>query len=60
MGLIEELEEYRLENRITEKELAKKLRVSYNTVSRWFTGRFKPNKIDTYHIKKLLNESKKD
>ena len=60
MDMVEELEIYRLENRISQQELAKRLKVSYNTVCRWFTGRFKPSKIHAYHIKKLLNESKKD
>lgn len=59
LDLIEELEIYRLENRISERELAKTLRVSYNTVNRWFNGRCKPNKIQTYHIKKLLCQARK-
>ncbi len=60
MDLIGELEVYRLENRITQQELAKMLHVSFNTVNRWLNARCKPNKIQTYHIKKLLSESKKE
>jgi len=52
--LLEKLEIYRLENKITQRKLAEKLGVAYNTVNRWFTGRNTPNKIQTYHIKKLL------
>lgn len=54
MNIIEELEKYRLENRITQEQLAEKLEVSFATVNRWFNGRTKPNKIQEYQIKKLL------
>ena len=54
MNIIEELEKYRLENRITQEELADILLVSFATVNRWFNGRTKPNKIQEYQIKKLL------
>ena len=56
--LLKKLEIYRLENKISQRELAKKFGVSYNTVNRWFMGRNKPNKIQTYHIKKLLETYK--
>ena len=59
MDLIRELETYRLENKLSQEKLAKMLGVHYATVNRWFNGRCKPNKIQTYHIKKLLSESKK-
>ena len=52
--LLEKLEIYRLENKISQRKLAERLGVAYNTVNRWFTDRNKPNKIQTYHIKKLL------
>ena len=52
--LIEKLEEYRLENRIKQKELASMLNVAFVTVSRWLNGHTRPNKIQAYHIKKLL------
>ena len=56
--LLEKLELYRLENKISQIKLAQRLGVSTNTVNRWFTGRNKPNKIQTYHIKKLLDTHK--
>jgi len=56
--LLEKLELYRLENKISQKKLAERLGVSNNTVNRWLTGRNKPNKIQTYHIKKLLDTHK--
>jgi len=56
--LLEKLEIYRLNNKISQRKLAEKLGVAYNTVNRWFTGRNMPNKIQTYHIKKLLETQK--
>ncbi len=53
--LIERLEEYRLEHKITQMELAEKLEVAFVTVSRWLNGHTKPNKIQAYHIEKLLS-----
>ena len=54
--LIEKLEIYRLENRISQKQLADKLHVAFSTVNRWFKGKTKPNKIQRYHIKKLFED----
>jgi transcriptional regulator with XRE-family HTH domain len=53
--MIRELDEYRLENRITQVELADMLGVAFVTVSRWLNGHSQPNKIQTYHIEKLLS-----
>ena len=53
--LIKKLEIYRLENRVSQKELADKLNVAFSTVNRWFNGKTIPNKIQQYHIKKLLD-----
>lgn len=52
--LIRELDEYRLERRITQQELARMLGVAFVTVNRWLNGHSQPNKIQTYHIRKLL------
>ena len=52
--LIEKLEIYRLENRVSQKQLADRLNVAFSTVNRWFNGKTIPNKIQQYHIKKLL------
>jgi len=54
-NLIQQLEEYRLEHKITQVELAKILDVAFVTVSRWLNGHTKPNKIQSYHIRKLLS-----
>lgn len=54
MNLIEKLETYRLKNKITQEELAKKLGVTFATVNRWFNYRSKPSEIQAYHIEKLL------
>ena len=54
MPLIEDLETYRLEHKITQEQLAKELGVAFATVNRWLNGRYKPRKIQQYHIEKLL------
>jgi len=54
--LIEKLEIYRLENRIGQKQLADLLHVHFSTVNRWLNGKTTPNKIQSYHIKKLLED----
>ncbi len=57
--LIKHLEEYRLANRITQMELAEMLQVSFSTVNRWLNGKAEPNKMQTYHIKKLIEDKTK-
>ena len=59
MDLIKRLENYRLENRISQQALAEKLNVAFSTVNRWLNGKSKPNKIQAYHINKLFNQSQK-
>jgi len=54
MELVKRLDVYRLENKISQQSLAAKLGVSFVTVNRWFNDRTKPNKIQQYHIEKLL------
>lgn len=56
--ILKELEKYRLENKLSQKNLAKKLGVTFATVNRWFNTKNKPNKIQSYHIKKLLDTHK--
>ncbi|MDD5237347.1 MAG: helix-turn-helix transcriptional regulator [Candidatus Omnitrophica bacterium] len=60
MELIKRLETYRLENRLTQQELAKKLGVAFATVNRWFNDKTKPNHIQTYQIEKLLKGRSKN
>ena len=52
--LVKQLELYRLENRVTQEELAKEIGVNFSTVSRWLNGKTRPNKIQQYHIEKFL------
>jgi transcriptional regulator with XRE-family HTH domain len=54
--LIRKLEDYRLENKISQTKLAEILGVTFVTVNRWLNGKFGPNKIQRYHIKKLLKD----
>ena len=54
VGLLKQLEHYRLENRVTQEKLAKEIGVNFSTVSRWLNGKTKPNKIQQYHIEKFL------
>jgi transcriptional regulator with XRE-family HTH domain len=56
--LIRKLEDYRLENRISQEKLAEILGVGFVTVNRWFNGHAKPSKIHEHHIKKLLKSKK--
>lgn len=56
MDIIKQLEEFRLEKKISQEELARKLEVAFSTVNRWFNGRSQPNKIQEHHIRKLLNK----
>lgn len=53
--LIIQLDEFRLENKITQQELAEMLGVTFAAMNRWLNGRAKPNKIHAYHIKKLIS-----
>ena len=52
--LIKQLETYRLEKKVSQEELAKKLGVAFSTVNRWLNRKSTPNKIQTYHIEKLI------
>lgn len=56
MNIIKKVEIYRLENKITQQQLAKKLGVAFSTVNRWLNGKTKPNKIQRYHIEKFLRK----
>lgn len=56
--LLKKLERYRLERRISQQNLAALLGVSFATVNRWFNGHTKPNKIQTFHIEKLLKQGR--
>ncbi|MEW5923673.1 MAG: helix-turn-helix transcriptional regulator [Candidatus Zixiibacteriota bacterium] len=53
--LVKKLEEYRLEHRITQQELADMLGVTFAAVSRWLNGHAKPSRIHAYHIRKLIS-----
>jgi len=54
MEIINRLQKYRLERRLTQMELADRLGVAFSTVNRWFRGHTEPNQIQTHQIKKLL------
>lgn len=56
--LTKNLELYRLENKIPLKQLAELLDVNYTTIYRWFSNKAQPNKIQTFHIHKLLGKQK--
>ena len=56
ISLIKRLEEHRLENRISQEELARSLGVAFSTVNRWINDQTKPNKTQRYHIEKLLKK----
>jgi transcriptional regulator with XRE-family HTH domain len=52
--LVEQLDVYRLERKITQQQLAEMLGVTFATVNRWFNGHTEPNRIQSFHIKKLM------
>ena len=52
--IMKDLEQYRLENGLTQLQLAERLGVKFVTVSRWLNGHHKPKPIQEYRIKKLL------
>ena len=52
--IIKQLEIYRLENKVPQQEIAAKLGVAFSTVNRWLNRKAKPNKIQSYHIEKML------
>jgi len=56
MQIVKQLEIYRLENRVSLQKLADDLSVSFSTISRWFSGKTKPSKIQQYHIEKFLKK----
>ena len=58
-SLLNRLETFRLERRMSQQELARRLGVSFITVNRWFNGHQNPRKMQRYHIRKLLKEGGK-
>lgn len=56
MNIVQRLEKYRLEHKISQAELAKELGVAFATVNRWLNGKFKPGKIHSYHLEKFLRK----
>ena len=52
--LINQLNTYRLERKLSQPQLAKKLGVTFQTVNRWLNRHMKPGQIHEYHIRKLL------
>ena len=58
--LLKKLEDYRLDNKISQAKLAEILGVTFVTVNRWLNGKFEPNKIQKHHIKKLLKDEGMD
>ncbi|HRU40062.1 MAG TPA: hypothetical protein P5511_09305 [Candidatus Goldiibacteriota bacterium] len=55
--IIDDLNTYRLDNRLSQQELAKMLNVAFCTVNRWFRHRHEPNMIQEHHIQKLLEKA---
>ena len=57
--LIDRLQEFRLDRRITQEQLAEILGVKVVTVNRWFNGRHYPSQIQEFHIEKMLSKGKR-
>ena len=58
--LVQQLEIYRLTNKITQEKLADMLGVDFTTVNRWFNAKTQPGKIQTFHIEKLIKRGRKN
>jgi len=56
--LIDGLNTYRLERRLTQAQLALKLGVTFQTVNRWLNRHMKPGPIQEHHIRKLIQRRK--
>lgn len=54
MDIVDRLEKYRLENRLSQQEIAEKLDVAFSTVNRWFNRKSVPRKVQSFHIQKLI------
>ena len=52
--LIGQLNHYRLEKKLTQEQLAKKLGVTFQTVNRWLNGHMKPRALQKHQIKRLI------
>ena len=50
---------YRFEKKISQQKMAEELGVTFSTVNRWFNDKSKPNKIQRYHIEKLLKKDRR-
>lgn len=55
--LVDQLNTYRLEQKLSQTQLAKELGVTFQTVNRWLNGHVKPSHIHAYHIEKLLQQA---
>lgn len=52
--LIDRLNTYRLERKLSQVQLAERLGVTFQTVNRWLNRRVTPSQIQEYQIKKLV------
>jgi transcriptional regulator with XRE-family HTH domain len=58
MDIIEQLEKYRFEKKLSQEEIAERLGVAFSTVNRWFNRKSSPRKMQNYHIQKLIGLEK--
>lgn len=56
--LINRLRQYRLEQQLTQEQLAEKLGVAFLTLNRWLRGHARPSELHQYRIEKLLKTRK--
>lgn len=57
--LIGALDTYRLERKLSQAQLAKKLGVTFQTVNRWLNRHVKPSQIQEYQIRKLVGTNER-
>lgn len=56
MNFSELLIAYRAMKRMSQVELANKLEVSHNVITRWETGKTKPHKTTEYRVRSMLEK----
>lgn len=57
-NLLKRLRQYRVEQQLTQVQLAKRLGVAFITLNRWLNGHAEPQELQRYRIERLLNRKR--
>lgn len=55
----EEIKRKRLQLKMTQEGLAKQLEIAHNTLYRWESGRYKPNRLYEKHLRAFFEKEAK-